>query len=235
MTNDKMVRGVSLALIMIFCLILSGCATMRYVNATSDEDKKKFKASKDDLWDEVKRLKQENEACQHALREKQTEVDQLRVQLLNLTKRNVEARKAEPLSTSKTTPKKTAPAVAEDTSLKDQRDSLKEIAIPVEKKAPLQTAALDQGIKLKGLKLKVLSGDGKISSAKAMSERLMKLGYKVEDTGLAHRSNFAVTTVYYAPDYKREAQRLAVQLGGGAVFTPLSWSSVFHLIVVAGP
>jgi hypothetical protein len=235
MADDKILRRGSMVLIMIFCMTVSGCAASRYFNASSDEDMKKFRASKDDLWTDLKRLKQENEACQLALQGKQEDVDQLRVQVLNLTKRNIEARKIEPLSMTKAIPAKIVKTVAEENVRKDQATPREEKRVPAEERDAIETAAADQGIKAKVLKVKVLSGNGKIASAKAMSERLTKLGYKVADTSFAHRSNFAVTTVYYAPDYKREAQRLVLQLGGGAVFRPLSWSSVFHVIVVAGP
>ena len=67
-----------------------------------------------------------------------------------------------------------------------------------------------------------------------MSKKLKALGYRVEDTGLASRTNYRVHTVYYAAGYKSQAQRIAAQLGSGTVSSPLTWPSVFNVIVVAG-
>lgn len=102
-------------------------------------------------------------------------------------------------------------------------------------KDTVQTAVGEKGIEPKMVKVKVLSGNGKISSAKAVFKKLAALGYRVENIGKAPRSNFNVTMVYYAPGYQGEAQRMAAHLGSDAVSKPLTWSSTFHIIVVTGP
>jgi hypothetical protein len=88
---------------------------------------------------------------------------------------------------------------------------------------------------IKNLKLKVLSGNGKLPTARVMSEKLIAMGYKIADIGTATRADYTVNTIYFASDYKTEAQQLAARLGGKTIAKPLTWSSVFHIIVVAVP
>lgn len=90
-------------------------------------------------------------------------------------------------------------------------------------------------ISIKNLKLKVLSGNGKLPTARLMSEKLIALGYRVADIGTATRADYTVNTIYFASDYKTEAQQLAARLGGKTIAKPMTWSSVFHIIVVAVP
>ena len=88
---------------------------------------------------------------------------------------------------------------------------------------------------IKNLKLKVLSGNGKLPTARVMSEKLIAMGYRVADIGTATRADYTVNTIYFASNYKTEAQQLAARLGGKTIAKPLTWSSVFHIIVVAVP
>jgi hypothetical protein len=83
------------------------------------------------------------------------------------------------------------------------------------------------------LKLKVLSGTGKISSAKKMSKTLGSMGYKSEKVDLAPRSNFKQNTVYYAKGFEATANDIKKRLGGTAITKPLSWNSQFDIIVVS--
>lgn len=182
-----MFRSLSVIFVVILCMIISGCAAIRHLDGSADEDTKKFRAS----------------------------IDQLTKQVANLSK-DVEDLKKEVEQSKVATKNEIAKA-------------------DVEKKAAPQPATVEKSVEPKALRVKVLSGNGKISSAREMSEKLKKLGYEVENTGLASRSNFDVITVYFAPDYKNEAQHVATQLGGGAVAKPLTWQSGFHVIVVTGP
>ncbi len=50
----------------------------------------------------------------------------------------------------------------------------------------------------------------------------------------APRADFPVNTVYFAAGCEEEATRVAGQLGKGTVSKPLSWPSVFDLIIVTG-
>jgi len=87
---------------------------------------------------------------------------------------------------------------------------------------------------LKSLRIKVLSGDGNIDSARQMAKRISSMGYKVESMEMADHSDYPVIIVYFAPKYKKEAKTLAAKLGKEIVVKPLYWKSVFNLIVVTG-
>ena len=99
-----------------------------------------------------------------------------------------------------------------------------------EKIATIQ-AELEKDIRK--LKIKVLTGDGNLNSAKEMAKRLRGLGYNIKLIDRAPRSNFTTSTVYYAPDAKNEAERLMSSLDGNLILKPISWSSIFDIIVVA--
>jgi hypothetical protein len=296
-----MYRGLSVFFIVFFCMTLSGCAAVKYLSGSSDEDAVKFGVSKDELWNETKMLKEYNAACRVTIQEKKGEIDQLTRQVTDLNKEIADLKTE--VEQSKVTAKKgIAIEDGEDKSLPDRVSPLNEKTITVEdeksersgskkegvkqdlkmdvdkkytpqtkatqkametkvpkvkvlnedarrssaraiaeklkklerKKKAVQATAVEKEIETKGLRIKVLSGNGKISSAKAMSEKLKKLGYKIENMGLAPRSNFDVVTIYFARNYRSEAQQMAKQLRGDATVKPLTWSSDFHLIVVTG-
>jgi chromosome segregation ATPase len=87
---------------------------------------------------------------------------------------------------------------------------------------------------LKSIRMKVLSGEGKIDSAKRMAKRLTAMGYKVESVGMAENADYPANTVYFSEKYKKEAKTLASRLGKNTIVKPLTWKSVFNLIVVTG-
>jgi hypothetical protein len=120
-----------------------------------------------------------------------------------------------------------------------KKEQVKEVDISkrdeMKKSADEKQAVEGKETSLKDLKVKVLSGNGKLPTARQMSKRLIAMGYRVEDIGTATRTDYTVNTIYFASDYKTEAQRLAARLGGNTIAKPLTWSSVFHIIVVAVP
>lgn len=87
---------------------------------------------------------------------------------------------------------------------------------------------------IKDLKVKVLSGNGDLGSAKQMADALRGKGYTIEIIGFADRSNFTRNTIYYTPSFNEEAKRLASGIGKDTELKLLTWSSVFDLIVVTG-
>ncbi len=95
---------------------------------------------------------------------------------------------------------------------------------PAERKPPAQ----------KVLAIKVLAGDGNIASARSLSKRLGKMGYRVKLIDKAPRSDFDTTTVYYGSDHRAAAETMAKRLGGGIATRPLTWSSAFDIIIVTG-
>jgi len=251
-----MFRRLFMIFTVIVCMSVFGCSTMRYLDGSSDEDMEKFRVSKDALWNEVKKLKQDQEASQNTIQQKQGEINRLNQQVVSLKegmdaslkemeKLQTERQAAEEAKKKDTVKPAEAGAMAEKPVAAEEKKS--EMAVSetagLKKdqisdsgaKDAVQTAVVEKGIEPKMVKVKVLSGNGKISSAKAVSKKLAALGYRIENIGKAPRSNFNVSMVYYAPGYQSEAQRMAAHLGSDAVSKPLTWSSTFHIIVVTGP
>ena len=237
-----MFRKVFVVFIMILCMGISGCATLQEVN----------------------NLKQENETVKSIVQDKLEEIDQLNQQVASLNQK-IESMKAEQQATlaAKTAtpslkdqpiPEKetvnsspkdpSIPVKEKEVSVKEKletsvsaKQAIQEVKAPVAKKETAQTTTVEKAgaPKAKVLKLKVLHGGTNAASAKEVAEKLKKLGYSVGIIGTAPRSNFDKTTIYFAQDYKKEAQQVAAQLGGGVIIKPLTWDSVFHMIVVTGP
>lgn len=242
------------AIILVFCVMYAGCAGPAHTTG----------ALASGSQSEVERLKQDNESSRRMIGEKQAAIDKMNIEMTNL-KDEVEDLKSElddltkeRQRTGETKQKNIEKTGRGEVSLKDQKSRLKEETIGVEEKkgdlyisakeetqqeaktgvekqAVVQTTPVVKKTVPNMLKIKVLSGNGKITSAKALSEKLTKLGYRIENIGMAPRSNFDVSTIYFAQDYKNEAQQMAAQLGGDTIFKPLTWPSVFHMIVVTGP
>jgi|Deesub1362A_J573_1020465.scaffolds.fasta_scaffold00165_40 predicted RNase H-like nuclease (RuvC/YqgF family) len=97
-------------------------------------------------------------------------------------------------------------------------------------------AALEQKIEalFSNPKIKVLSGDGKLSSAKKMSKKLKKMGFNVVRIDYAPRSDFKRNVVFYSQNFQNAAKRIAEGLDKNTAIKPLTWFSVFDIIVVTG-
>jgi outer membrane murein-binding lipoprotein Lpp len=87
-------------------------------------------------------------------------------------------------------------------------------------------------LKKSSVRIKVLSGGGKLFSAKRMAKRLETFGYAVQKTAKAPRRNYETDKVFYDPAFRVEAEDIAKKLGGGTVVRPLTWNSQFNIIVV---
>jgi septal ring factor EnvC (AmiA/AmiB activator) len=84
------------------------------------------------------------------------------------------------------------------------------------------------------IKMKVLSGDGDLNSAREMAIKLKTMGYEIALIHYASRSNFLQHTVYSTPKFQDEAKRIVSDLGGDTIYKPLSWPSIFDIIVTTG-
>jgi chromosome segregation ATPase len=87
---------------------------------------------------------------------------------------------------------------------------------------------------VRSLKMKVLSGDGNLSSAQEMAKKLRSMGYSIRAVDLAPQSNFSRDTVYFTSRSHQQAKRLLSRLGSNAILKPLTWPSDFDLIIVTG-
>jgi len=195
-------------------LVLEGCTAMEKLDGSTEEELKLFRMNKKQIWNELQRCRNENRKLQNQVsrvtQESQRTTD-LQQQIRELENENKRL-------------------TSEKTELED-----KLLALQVKEREPERgLPGREQKKEVHKLKIKVLSGDGKISSAKQMAEKLTKMGYRVRSVDFAARSNFGQTTVYFAPAVQKHADSLATQLGGSTISKPLSWPSAFDLIVVTG-
>ncbi len=207
-------RSLSLAALMVLVLAFSGCMVTK-----SAYDQKEEEAVT--LAKTVSDLDRKNKDLAARAEQLQAENDELKKQLA--AKDDLLQLKSEEIAKQDA---RQAAMVHELERMKAQQ------ARPGEGDARAGAAGRSAG--LKGIRLKVLSGDGKIDSAKRMAKRLTVMGYRVESVGMAESSDYPANTVYFAANYKKEARTLASKLGKDTIVKPLTWKSVFSLIVVTG-
>jgi regulator of replication initiation timing len=98
-------------------------------------------------------------------------------------------------------------------------------------KPPAKSAVTEEN---RDIKIKVLSGNGDIGSAKKMARRLEEMGYQVSQVDFATRSNFEKDTVFFSKSAEEEAKRLVSSLGSNTTMREITWSSSYEIIVVTG-
>lgn len=86
----------------------------------------------------------------------------------------------------------------------------------------------------KEVKIKILSGDGNLDSARNLKEKLEEMAFRVDAVGLAPRSDFKWTTLYVRAGHESQGKNLASRLGENTRILPLTWSSIFDVIIVTG-
>ena len=209
---------------LIFCLTASGCLSSRYSDRTAGDEVRKSKASIDALNEQMAALNKEIEALKKELQQIKEEKQKEKADTEEVSSIGQTAAPEEKVIASVPAPEK--------------KDKIQEIDIAKEeiKKAPEGKPVVSQKeITLKAFRMKVLSGNGKLSTARDMSTKVAKMGYKSEDIGLASRADYKATTIYYAPEYRMEAEKLAARLGRETISIIMTWPSVFHIILVAVP
>jgi septal ring factor EnvC (AmiA/AmiB activator) len=82
------------------------------------------------------------------------------------------------------------------------------------------------------LKVKVLAGDEDLTKARRAARRLEKNGYSVRVVDITPEPKFKHVTIYYATGFKDEARLISKVLGKRSTLQPLTWNSVFDIIVV---
>jgi hypothetical protein len=225
----NMRRKTFLAIFSCLCFFLSGCTG--------------------ELRHQVARLESENQGYQAAIKDKQAQITKLEAELASLsfsndalrTLLNKKTAEIDKLQTGdgdlKETSRQKESQVGADSTAKEIEALKKQIdrlnaerdALRNEKK-PIDA----QPAKLRAVRLKILTGNGKPASAKEMARMVEAMGYKVERVDKAPTANFSQNTVFYAPDARNDADHIAKRLGGNAVVKPLTWPSSFNLIVVTG-
>lgn len=85
----------------------------------------------------------------------------------------------------------------------------------------------------KPITVKVLTGTGDIRGAKLLANTLRSTGYNVAVVDYS-ASDIYQNTVFYAAGFRNEALNLSRILGRDSIVKPLTWDSIFKLIVVKG-
>lgn len=83
------------------------------------------------------------------------------------------------------------------------------------------------------LNVKVLTGTGDIRGAKLLANALRSSGYNVAVVDYS-ASDIHQNTVFYASGYRNEALNMSRIMGRSTIVKPLTWNSIFKLIVVKG-
>jgi hypothetical protein len=224
-----MQKKIFLILFPCFWLVLSGCtqelkkqvAKLETENQFYQTTIKEKQAQVSKLELEVSRLSLGNDALQTLLDKKQAKINRLEGRGGELKEAD---RQKEIRAGAETTTAETEALKKQIDEFKAQRDAIRNEKIALEQ----------QLAKLRTVRIKVLTGDGKLASAAQMAEIVTAMGYKVGKVDKAPAANFSCHTVFYAPDSRKDAENITKRLGGNAVARPLSWPSIFNIIVVAG-
>ena len=204
-----------------------GCAALKYMDGSSEEEIALFKMDKKKMLKDLQKYKAENEMLEKQVNTLRKKYDQLQDES--------DAKISETMDQNELLKEQ----INELTAM-NQEDS-QDTEIPVEQvttemvideKPSDETPKMNE--QLGKLKIKVLSGDGHLESAKMIAEKLNAIGCNVKRIDHAPRSNFINTTIYSSPEFQIEAKYLSTYLGSNAVHLPLTWSSVFDIIVVTG-
>jgi predicted nuclease with TOPRIM domain len=174
-------------------------------------------------------------SCQKDIQELTTANVDLRKELADLTaKENEKRTQVETLERERNSLKVDIAALAEENKNLKSSMAVKEPA-PAEKTGQPNAEQIGTLNKSnKEFRIKVLTGTGKMQSARLLSKKITKMGYRVKKIDRAGRSNFTNDTVYYAQDAEKAAREMAERLGGKTIIKPLTWPTDFDIIVVAG-
>ena len=222
-----MKRGAILCLISVF--LLSGCGIFRNIDGSPDQEVKNSRSSKTELLKEVENLQAGNKALRET-------VDLQQAQIKTFEEKDKAHQKAvsEGLARIESLEKEKNGLLEENKMLKAEA-AFKEVTAPaaikevtlVEPKKPQKTPAAA----VKELHIKVLAGNGGLAAARKTSKKLLDLGYRVEKLDWTTTSSYRSDTVYHTKDLEMEARELAERLGKDTVVKPLTWPSIFNVIV----
>lgn len=208
-------------------LIFQGCATFEYLDGSSKEEISKFKMTKEEIRNEMDMVKVENVSLQKQIDISRKENQEIRDE--NKNKMAMMKHNNELLNEQINKIKKEKQRISSENQV-----LTKKLTEPQLKRETCSSESHELEKNIPELKIKVLSGDGNLNSAKKMAKMLRKMGYKIKFIDSAPRSNFLQNTVYFAPKFQNEAKSLVLNLGNNTIHKPLDWSSIFDLIVVTG-
>lgn len=208
-------------------LLFQSCSTLKFLDGSSEEEAKVSKNSPNQAENETVATKMEIEYLQQQIDRLQEENNKIRDENkndLNQVKAQNEALKEE------------IKLLKEDKIRLNQEDKvIVSNKVNINEKDTISSSDLSKLAKnTQKVNIKVLTGDGNLVSARNMSKKLSDMGYKIDSIGSAPRSDFQTTTIYFEPLFQNEAKELALRLGTNIIIKPLTWPSIFDIIVVTG-
>jgi hypothetical protein len=213
-----MLRTCFLVLVLYLGFVFQGCAALEYFDGSSREEIVQFRMTREEMWNEMKTLQFKNANLGRQLEilreQNQRITDQTESKIAEITDKNAalanEIRRLE----------------------EENKTAIDENRVLAEKVSTLQHEY--ETLSTRKLRVKVLTGDGNLNSAIDMARKLESMGYTIGLIDHAPRSNFSQNTVFFASKSQHQANCLVTGLGDNTISKPLSWSSVFDLIVVTG-
>jgi cell division protein FtsB len=207
----------------IMMFLFSGCASLKCLDGSCERQIKELTVTSDDLKKETAKLDADNKEKEKIISSRQEEIAALQKDRTALNAR-IKDLQDEILKMRKQREEGTA-AIKSETITEKQATQKAEGAADAGDRKTAQ---------VKPLKIKVLAGDGRLVSARLMARKIEKTGLKVEIVDLAPRADFSADTVYYRPDYEKDAKEIAGRLGEKTLVKTMTWSSAFNIIVVTG-
>jgi len=208
---------------------LTGCALFEYLDGSPPDTIKRIRMSKDEVWNRMEALEADKAALKAdkaALKAEKValkqEIDRARAQNRSIS--DSYRRQVQDLQVSNETLKQSIDRLERDKRQQVSRKGMTSVAPRAKSDAGTQQ-----------VKIKVLSGTGKLISAVNCAKQLKWQGYCVDRTDLAPRADFSRDIVFFARGSQDEGKRLAAILGSNPTVKPLSWQSIFDIIIVAGP
>ena len=215
-------------------LMFQGCSTLKYFGGSSEEKAKGLEVTQEEMSNEIERLKIENANLKDQINLLSEENNTIRLETASKLGKMSDENKLLQSQLKKLKEENQKISKENKTLYKNIADlRLNYKIFPSEVSSPQDTLGEPEK-DIRRFKIKVLSGDGDYTSAKKMEKRLKDMGYEIQLIDKSPRSNFVRNTVYFAPKFQNEAKQLASRLGSNTVFKPLTWSSIFDLIVVTG-
>ncbi len=193
--------------ILLLVFFLGACDTYsRHVAGVTPEERDKEKVTKDQLWEENKKL-----------REKSQEILATDKEVLAKSREVLEEYRA----------MKAQQNLLEE-KIQSLETQLQETAAVAEK----QQQGEARPPKRSRVNIKVLASHGGLETARATARKLKVWGYPTARIDRV-KKKFDGTRVYYADGFEAQAKEIASGLGGGTVIVlPLTWRSIFDIIVV---
>jgi len=238
MTMRQATRWLAIVTLILFC---SGCTALEYFDGSSEEERKLFSSSKEELRREATAAKSQYEKEKLLSAEREGTIRKLNAELSEL-KTDLSQKQTQLQELQESVARETARARLQDETIRDaaKKEDVSGVQAPSKSAAGELRKETREGTRIEGkernastIRMKVLSGNGKMTVAVRSAKKLAALGYKVAKIDLAPRANFRGFTLYYAPGYEKDAQQLRKKFSADMEIKPMTWASEFPLILVA--